>query len=48
VDYDKWLNPYTPFDELRELLKPKPDEETHANEVSEPKKPEESQQESLF
>ncbi|HEV7643511.1 MAG TPA: SOS response-associated peptidase family protein [Pyrinomonadaceae bacterium] len=40
ADYDKWLNPETPLEELKELTQPKPDEETHANEVGEPPKPE--------
>lgn len=42
------LDPATPLDDLNELLKPKPDEETQAKPVDEPKKPEGPKQKSLF
>lgn len=32
-DYDKWLDPDTPLDELQKLLKPLPDDETHYERV---------------
>jgi putative SOS response-associated peptidase YedK len=28
-DYARWLNPDTPFDELRQMMQPLPNEETH-------------------
>lgn len=37
-DYDRWLDPKTPFEELRPMLQPLPNEVTHAKEVAEPPK----------
>ena len=46
-DYRKWLNRDTPFDELRRMLQPVANEETHVEKVEEPEK-ENSAQGSLF
>jgi|GEM_PF-942276 len=35
-DYERWLDPRTPLEELKPLMQPLPDEVTHAKEVAEP------------
>ncbi len=35
-DYEKWLDTETPFEDLRRMLRPLPDEETHVEKVEDP------------
>ena len=35
-DYERWLDPKTPLEELKPLMQPLPNEVTHAKEVAEP------------
>jgi putative SOS response-associated peptidase YedK len=46
-DYKRWLDPETPFDELRRMTAPLPNEETHVEKADEPEK-QDSAQGSLF
>ena len=48
-DYERWLNPETSFNDLRHLMQPLENDETHVEKAEEPPKPvEEGAQGSLF
>ena len=47
-DYERWLDPGTPPDEIQRMMRPIPNEETHVERVDEPPTAKQTSQGSLF